>query len=112
MVPPRQEISASSLSSEGGDESPQKKQYKQATMGLFFKHKCQRGRSKKTSVESPQGGTAAAAVAVTGATTVEEGTSSEEDQGDIKYNKKNNKRVNWGQGSHKERMDKAMSDWF
>ena len=28
--------------------------------------------------------------------------SSDEDQGDVKYKKKNNKRVNWGQVSHKD----------
>ena len=81
-------------------------------MGLFFKQKRRRGRPKKTLVEPPHEGTAAAAVAVTGATAVEEGTSSGEDQGDVKYKKRNNKRVNWGQGSHKEQMDKAVSDWL
>ena len=112
MAPPWQAIAASLLSSEGGDESPQKKQYKQATMGLFFKQKRRRGRPKKTLVEPPHEGTAAAAVAVTGGIAAEEGTSSEEDHGDVKYKKKNNERVNWGRGSHKERIDKAVSDWL
>ena len=71
-------------------------------MGLFFKQKCRRGRPKKTSVEPPHEGTADASVAVTGTTAAEEGNSSEEYQGDVKYKKKNNKGVNWGQGSHKE----------
>ena len=30
----------------------------------------------------------------------------------MKNNKQNNKRINWGQSSHKERMDKAVSDWL
>ena len=81
-------------------------------MGLFFKQKRQRGRTKKTSVEPPHKGNSDAAVVVTGETTAEEGTSSGEDHGDVKYKKKNNKRVNWGQVSHKERMDKAVSDWL
>ena len=71
-------------------------------MGLFFKQKRRCGRPKKTSVEPPHEGNAAAAVAVTVATAAEEGTSYEEDQGDVEYKKKNNKGVNWGQGSHKE----------
>ena len=94
----------------GGNESSQKKQYKQDAMGLLFKQKCWRGRPKKTSVEPPHKVTTAAAVLVTGATAAEEGTSSEEDQVDVKYNKNNNKRVNWGQDSHKEQMDKVVSD--
>ena len=81
-------------------------------MGLFFKQKRRRGRPKNTSVEPPHKGTAAAVVAVTGATAAEEGIFSEEDQGDVKYKKKNNKRVSWGKGSHKEQMDKAVSDWL
>ena len=81
-------------------------------MGLFFKQKHWRRRPKNTSVDPPHDGTAAAAVAVTGATDAEEGTSSDEDQGDVKYKKKNNKRVNCGQGSHKEKIDKSVSDWL
>ena len=101
MAPLRQTTAAPSSSSEGGDESPQKKQYTQATMGLFLKQKLRCGRTKKTSVEPPHDGTASVAVVVTGATASEEGTSSGEDQVYVKYKKKNNKRVNWGQGSHK-----------
>ena len=70
-------------------------------MGLFFKQKCRRGRPKKTYVETPHKETAAAAVAVTGATATEKGNYYEEDQVDVKYKKNNNKRVNWGQVSHK-----------
>ena len=70
-------------------------------MGLFFKQKRRRRIPKHTLVDPTRDGTAAATVAVTGATATEEGTSSEEDQGDVKYREKNNKRINWGQGSHK-----------
>ena len=63
-------------------------------MGLFFKHRCRCGITKKTSVEPPHEGTASADVAVTGETAADEGTSSEEDQGDVMYKKNNNKRVN------------------
>ena len=80
MAPPRQAIAAPTLSSEGGDDSPQKKQYNQATMVLFFKQKRRRGRPKKTWVEPPHEGTASAGVAVTGATAMEEVNCSEEDQ--------------------------------
>ena len=79
-------------------------------MGLLFKQKHWCGRTKKTSVEPPHKGTDAVEVAVTGATAAEEGTSSGEDQGDVKYKKNNNKRINWGQGSQKERIDKVVSD--
>ena len=81
-------------------------------MGLFFKQKGRPGRPKKTSVEPRHEGTASEAVAVTGATAAEEGTSSEEDQGDVKYKKKNNESVIWGQGSRKERMYKSVRDWL
>ena len=54
-------------------------------MGLFSKLMCWRERHKKRSVEPPQEGTPSTAVAVTGAPTAEEGTSSEDDQGDVKY---------------------------
>ena len=81
-------------------------------MVLFFKHNPRSVITNKTSVEPLHEGTAAAAVAVTGATAAEEGNSSEEDHGDVKYKKKNNKRFNWGQGLKKEQMDKAVSDWL
>ena len=52
------------------------------------------------------------AVAVAGTTATKEGTSSWEDQEDVKYKKKYNKKVNWGHGSHKEQMDKEVIDWL
>ena len=43
---------------------------------------------------------------------MEEGNSSGEDRGDVEYEKKKDERVDWGQGSHQERMDKSVSDWL